>query len=186
MHQVLQLDIQGTPQAWITPENAATHYATGSVVWQLGDVPLTTLRGGWSVANGRQSTLEISAIIALRGQPKRNLNDIVPSFSKSALIRRDVNRCGYCNQVFKSCDLQVEHIFPQSRGGLTKWENTICACAYCNSKKRDRTPEEAGMELKFLPYSPSRAESFLLTGRHIRADVHDWLAAKLPKGSRLN
>ena len=30
-HQVLQLDIQGTPQAWITAEEAALHYATGTV-----------------------------------------------------------------------------------------------------------------------------------------------------------
>jgi hypothetical protein len=29
MHHVLQLDIQGTPQAWITPQEAALHYATG-------------------------------------------------------------------------------------------------------------------------------------------------------------
>jgi len=37
-----------------------------------------------------------------------------------------------------------------------------------------------------LPYVPSRFEDFLLAGRHIRADVHGWLAARLPKGSRLN
>ena len=37
MHQhhshVLQLDIQGTPQAWISLEHAALHVATGSVAW---------------------------------------------------------------------------------------------------------------------------------------------------------
>lgn len=59
MRQVLQLDIQGTPQAWITPENAATRYATGSVLWQLGDVPLTTLRGGWSVVTGLRSLVSL-------------------------------------------------------------------------------------------------------------------------------
>ncbi len=30
---VLQLDIQGTPQAWISLEDAAVHVATGSVAW---------------------------------------------------------------------------------------------------------------------------------------------------------
>ena len=29
-------------------------------------------------------------------------------------------------------------------------------------------------------------EDFLLAGRNIRADVHEWLAARLTKGSRLN
>ena len=30
---VLQLDIQGTPQAWISLENAASHVASGAVAW---------------------------------------------------------------------------------------------------------------------------------------------------------
>ena len=41
------------------------------------------------------------------------------------------------------------------------------------------------MPLVYLPYVPSRFEDFLLEGRHIRADVHEWLAARLPRGSRL-
>jgi hypothetical protein len=55
-----------------------------------------------------------------------------------------------------------------------------------NSRKADRTPEEARMPLVDLPYVPSRFEDFLLEGRTIRADVHEWLAARLPKGSRLS
>ena len=31
------------------------------------------------------------------------------------------------------------------------------------------------MRLQYLPYVPSRFEDFLLAGRHIRADVHEWL-----------
>ena len=52
---VLQLDIHGTPQAWISLEHAALHVATGSVAWVDGDGPLATLRGGYNVARGRQS-----------------------------------------------------------------------------------------------------------------------------------
>ena len=32
LSHVLQLDIQGTPQAWISIEHAATHHATGAVL----------------------------------------------------------------------------------------------------------------------------------------------------------
>ena len=64
--------------------------------------------------------------------------------------------------------------------------NLVTACGCCNGSKADRTPEEAGMPLVYLPYVPSRFEDFLLEGRHIRADVHEWLAARLPKGSRLS
>jgi 5-methylcytosine-specific restriction endonuclease McrA len=186
MHQVLQLDIQGTPQAWITPEAAALYYATGTVAWELGDDPLATLRGGWNVSSGKQSTLVISPIIALRGMPRRNLHEIAPSVTKAKLLRRDRFTCAYCAQVFKEKDLQAEHIIPQSTGGAYSWKNLVSACSYCNGRKGARTPEQAGMPLVYLPYVPSKHEDFLLAGRNIRADVHDWLAAKLPKGSRLS
>ena len=64
--------------------------------------------------------------------------------------------------------------------------NLVSACAACNGRKADRTPAQAGMPLVYLPYVPSRFEDFLLDGRNVRADVHEWLAARLPKGSRLS
>ena len=189
MHQdhrhVLQLDIQGTPQAWIGLEQAALHVACDAVAWVDGDGPLRTLRGGWNVAAGRQSTLDVHPIVALRGASRVNLFDIVPAFSKAKLLRRDRHTCAYCAQVFGERELQCEHIVPESRGGAWSWMNIVAACAHCNGRKADRTPEEAGMKLVYLPYVPSRFENFLLEGRNIRADVHDWLAARLPKGSRL-
>ena len=58
MHtHVLQLDIQGTPQAWISLEDAALDYATDSVAWEGGDGPLALLRGGWNVAARRRSQI---------------------------------------------------------------------------------------------------------------------------------
>ena len=50
LNYVLQLDIQGTPQTWITIEHAASHVATGSVAWVDGDGPLAMLRGGVNAA----------------------------------------------------------------------------------------------------------------------------------------
>jgi HNH endonuclease len=185
MHQVLQLDIQGTPQSWISAEDAALHYATGSVAWEEGAEPLVVLRGGWNVASGRQSTLTIQPIIALRGSPKRNLFDVVPGVTKAKLLRRDRCTCAYCAQVFKEADLQAEHIVPVSKGGPYSWMNLVAACSWCNARKSNRTPEQAGMPLVYMPYVPNRYEDFLLNGRNIRGDVHDWLASRLPKGSRL-
>ncbi len=182
---VLQLDIQGCPQAWITVEHAATHYASDSVAWFDGESPLATLRGGFNVARGTQSILEIHPIIALRGAAKLNLFDVVPSITKAKLLRRDRYMCNYCAQVFPEKDLECEHIVPVSRGGGSNWLNLTASCRACNAMKAARTPEEAGMPLTFLPYVPSHFENILLAGRNVRADVHDWLAARLPKGSRL-
>lgn len=185
-HHVLQLDIQGTPQAWISIEHAASHYATGSVAWEEGEGPLRTLRGGWNAVIGRQSVMDIHPIIALSGASRVNLFDVTPSISKIKLLRRDRMTCAYCGQSFHERDLQCEHILPESRGGAWSWMNLVTACAWCNGRKADRTPEEARMPLMYLPYVPSRFEDFLLASRNIRADVHDWLAARLPKASRLN
>lgn len=183
---VLQLDIQGTPQAWISVEHAALHVATGSVAWVDGSGPLATLRGGFNARRGRQSLIEVHPIIALRGASRVNLFDLAPAFSRAKLFRRDRYTCAYCAQVFVESALQCEHILPESRGGRWSWTNLVSACAACNGRKADRTPEEAGMPLVYLPYVPSRFEAFLLEGRQIRADVHDWLAARLPRDSRLN
>ena len=183
---VLQLDIQGTPQAWISLEHAAVHVATGSVAWVDGCGPLATLRGGFNVVRGRQSVIDVFPIMALRGASRVNLFDVVPAFSKLKLFRRDRMTCAYCGQRFHERELQCEHILPESRGGRWTWMNLVTACGPCNGRKADRTPEEAGMPLVYLPYVPSRFEAFLLEGRNIRADVHEWLAARLPKGSRLS
>lgn len=186
MHHVLQLDIQGTPQAWITPQEAALHYATETIAWFEGDGPLTTLRGGINATSGRQSLIEVHPIIALRGASRINLFDVVPCFTKAKLFRRDRFTCAYCGEIFREEDLQCEHIVPESRGGGWTWMNLVAACGVCNLAKADRTPEEAGMPLLYAPYRPSRFEDFLLEGRRIRCDVHDWLVARLPKGSRLS
>ncbi len=185
-HHVLQLDIQGTPQAWITVEHAALHVAAGAVAWFDGAGPLATLRGGFNLARKRRSIIEVHPIIALTGAARVNLFDNPPAFSRSKLLRRDRFTCAYCGQGFAECDLQCEHIVPLSRGGRWAWMNLVTACGACNGRKADRTPDQARMPLLYLPYVPSRFEDFLLEGRAIRADVHEWLAERLPKGSRLN
>lgn len=183
---VLQLDIQGTPQAWISLEQAALHYATDSVAWAGGDGPLTVLRGGWNSVTGRQSLLEVHPIVAVRGRSRVNLFEVPVGVTKGKLLRRDRRTCAYCGEHHEERALQAEHIVPASRGGAYSWMNLVTACAACNARKAARTPEEAGMPLLYLPYVPSRYEAFLLEGRRIRADVHAWLAARLPRHSRLH
>jgi hypothetical protein len=185
-HQyVLQLDIQGTPQAWLSIEEAATYVATESVAWTNGDGPLATLRGGFNVRSGRMSTIEVYPIIALHGSARVNLFDRIPTYSRHKLCRRDRFMCAYCGDVRPERELSADHIVPQAQGGRWCWTNLVTACKGCNGVKGNRTPEQAGMPLLYLPYVPNLFEDFLLKGRNIRADVHVWLASRLPRGSRL-
>lgn len=127
--QVLQLDIQGTPQAWISPEQAALHLTTEDVAWSIGgDDPLTVLRGGYNAHLQRQSCLAIPPIIALRGQARVNLFDVEPTVTRRKLFIRDRFTCAYCGGHYDHRKLQAEHIHPESRGGAYTWLNLVSAC----------------------------------------------------------
>lgn len=70
------------------------------------------------------------------------------------LLARDNNRCQYCGDALHNSQLTLDHVVPRSRGGATSWENLVCACAPCNTRKGDRTPVEARMKLLKRPTSP--------------------------------
>lgn len=114
LRHVLQLDLQGTPQAWISVEQAAVHVATGSVAWVDGDGPLRSLRGGWNVATGRQSVIDVHPIVALRGASRINLFGIVPAITKARLLRRDRYTCAYCAGSSPSVSCSVNTSCPRA------------------------------------------------------------------------
>lgn len=79
-------------------------------------------------------------------------------FSKGGVLRRDNHTCGYCGKTAAATGLIMthDHIIPRSKNGPDSWMNAITACTKCNSKKADRTPEEARMPLLFQPTVPVR------------------------------
>jgi 5-methylcytosine-specific restriction endonuclease McrA len=80
------------------------------------------------------------------------------NFSRSNLYNHYKHKCAYCGRRFKSRDLTFDHVMPRSRGGPTDWSNVVAACGGakgCNARKDDRTPEEAGMRLLYLPKQPT-------------------------------
>jgi 5-methylcytosine-specific restriction endonuclease McrA len=92
-------------------------------------------------------------VIVLTAFDKLPKNQV--KYSRESLFQRDKNSCAYCGNVFKRDQLTIDHINPKSAGGIKSWKNTITACKACNSKKADRTPDEAYMPLKFQPKEPS-------------------------------
>lgn len=78
-------------------------------------------------------------------------------FNRRNLFARDGNRCQYCGDSYPSSQLSFDHVLPRSRGGETNWENVVCACLRCNTKKGGRTPQEARMHLMNKPRKPSHS-----------------------------
>jgi len=73
--------------------------------------------------------------------------------SRRNIIKRDRHQCQYCGATDKP--VTVDHVVPKERGGSDTWENLVCACVFCNAKKGNRTPEEAGMKLLRQPRRPN-------------------------------
>ena len=186
---VLKLDISGIPETWLDVEEAAHYYATDSVAYAYG-APCARLRGGISRLTSRRSEIEIRSIIAVRGQCKAGkLLTMPPRLTRlnHKLFRRDRHTCAYCGRQLHSSQLEREHILPYSRGGRDLWTNVVSACRPCNQRKADKTPEEAGMPLLYVPYVPSRWEDLILQARrgHVLGDQMEFLRAGLPAHSRL-
>ena len=184
MLHILKLDVGGIPQSWVNAEEATKHYAEGSIAWTLGK-PIAVMRGGISRQSGKQSIIELHSIIATKGSSRINQFDIIPAITKNKLYRRDRGICAYCSHSITEGEAEAEHIIPASRGGGYSWMNLVISCRQCNQKKGNRSPEKAGMSLIYAPYVPSLYEDMILKGRNILADQMEFLAANLPKTSRL-
>ncbi len=75
-------------------------------------------------------------------------------FTRKNIFYRDRSRCQYCGKRFQARDLNLDHVVPLSRGGKSTWENVVCCCIACNSRKGGHTPAEANMRLIHLPARP--------------------------------
>lgn len=73
--------------------------------------------------------------------------------SRKNIFLRDGYTCQYCVKKLSPPELTIDHVVPKSKGGGNEWENAVACCKPCNSKKGDRTPQEAGMALYKVPRS---------------------------------
>lgn len=88
--------------------------------------------------------------------------------SRRSVLARDFYTCQYCGATPNRKDLTVDHVVPRSRGGQSVWENLVTACQTCNSRKGDRTPEEANMPLHSQPRRPRYVALVLLEQARVR------------------
>lgn len=75
-------------------------------------------------------------------------------FNRRNVFARDSHTCQYCGQEKPTAQLSLDHVVPRSHGGQTTWENIVCCCLRCNSRKGGRTPQQARMQLLSTPAKP--------------------------------
>lgn len=185
--QVLRTDVSGMPLEWIGYQDAVRLISLDQVSFTMGRT-LYRIHGGINSKSGKQSSIDVNAIIATCGHhPHKHLlsQSYVPPLSNKALFRRDQSLCLYCGKQFPNFMLSRDHVKPLSQGGRDRWNNVVTACKRCNNFKAGRTPEQAGIELLAIPFKPTHAEYIYLQGRQILADQMEFLLAHFPRNSVL-
>jgi len=119
-------------------------------------------------------TMHIPAVIRLRKFVKVIYERITyVSYTKRNIHLRDNYICQYCGTKRETRDLGIDHVIPESKGGLSTWDNTVSACHPCNYFKDDRTPQEAKMHLIRLPRKPRGFKEII---RIKVGEIHDlWI-----------
>lgn len=85
--------------------------------------------------------------------------------SRRNVYLRDNYTCQYTGVKLPASRLNLDHVVPSSRGGKTTWENLVCCSIEVNTRKGDRTPGEAGLELIRQPRRPDPAQLMFRTRR---------------------
>lgn len=93
--------------------------------------------------------IKIPSVVALRAYVRPAL---YPAFTRFNVFLRDRFSCQYCRS---PKDLTFDHVLPRSKGGLTRWDNVVTACAPCNLTKGGKLMHEARMFPLQTPYRPT-------------------------------
>lgn len=126
------------------------------------------------VVHSPSISMNVPAVIRLRKYVKVAYERLTyVSYTKRNVHLRDRYVCQYCASRPKDSRVTIDHVIPESRGGLSTWDNTVTACKGCNMMKEDKTPQEAGMHLIRVPGKPRGFREIL----HIKlGELHDiWL-----------
>lgn len=101
----------------------------------------------WTVHSPSWST-PVPAVMMLKEYERRK-NTV--RFSKSSVFLRDEYRCAYCESPVNRKSATLDHVLPISLGGKSTFENTVCACSNCNSRKGNNHK----ILPKIKPYKPN-------------------------------
>ena len=90
------------------------------------------------------------------------------TFNRQNLFKRDHHTCSYCNVQPGHGGLTIDHVVPRSRGGANSWTNCVAACYHCNTKKADKTLDEARMKLRRPPTRPDWKPFYSSLGARVK------------------
>jgi 5-methylcytosine-specific restriction endonuclease McrA len=135
--------------SWYAPVRTVS-WQDAAVLLYLGKIEILSEYD--EVVSSPSVSFKIPAVARLKHFKKSVRRGV--KFSRGNVFARDKFTCAYCSVRGTRKTLNFEHVMPRSRGGRTCWENIVTSCRPCNTAKRNRTPEEAGMRLLTKPRRP--------------------------------
>lgn len=123
-------------------------------------VPGQTIRSG-------QGEMPVPLVVAFRELVRVPYRWAPAPWSRRGVLLRDNHTCAFCGRRGST----IDHVLPQSRGGGNTWLNTITACSPCNGRKANRTPEEAGMPLRYPPREVTLRDTLVVAIAQTGADL---------------
>lgn len=122
--------------------------------------------------------------------------------SRRNILARDGYTCAYCGArprresgAPRLESLTIDHVVPRAhaergwvtlpwsreRARVTSWENVLTACEGCNTRKANRTPDQAGLCLARVPRAPTPQDIAWMT--LFAVEIPEEWKAYLPEGS---
>lgn len=133
----------------------------GNVDW---DNPTNTMPVAWDVwktlpvreydlaIRTSNMTIRVPRVIIQPNYGKMPM--VQPRPTKESIRKRDGGVCQYTGRPLSWKEGNVDHVIPRSQGGKNTFENMVWCHRDINSKKADKTPEQAGLKLIRKPYAP--------------------------------
>jgi 5-methylcytosine-specific restriction endonuclease McrA len=107
------------------------------------------LRGGMDAITGHQFSMNCPSVIrktGADGEGGRFVNFL--PLTRTNILDRDKYLCAYCGCKLTLSTMTLDHVYPESKGGLSDWTNLRAACSRCNGEKGDKTLSELGWKLR--------------------------------------
>lgn len=111
------------------------------------------------VVRSVSETHRVPSVVRLKSHVRRPSPQI--RLSRRSILARDNYTCQYCGQ--KGGELTVDHVLPRRLGGPNTWDNLVCCCRVCNTRKGDKTLQQLGLTLRSQPRKPKYVPFISLT-----------------------
>jgi 5-methylcytosine-specific restriction endonuclease McrA len=157
----------------------STYFPVKIVGWQKAMILLITGRAEIvteyedSIIRSVSQSFQLPKILRLNNKHKAQKK---VKFTRMNVFWRDAFKCQYCLIQLPANNLTFDHVVPSSKGGGTTWENVVTCCPGCNTKKGDKSLQQAGMKLYKKPIQPDWSPQLCL---RLKVDDpvewYDWL-----------